>query len=453
MGNRNVNIIVISISSMLSKTLFSNCMRKAHIISIGNELLIGDTVNTNAAYIGQSLTHLGFTVEQISTIPDNYNLIKEKVKEFLTDADVTIVTGGLGPTHDDITKKAVAELFNSKLVQNEDVLEYVKKIFRDRGFTLSPSNIEQAAVPECCEVLFNKQGTAPGMWFEKEGHYLAVLPGVPYEMRYLMDKRVALKIRSLFPALSVRVTDYVKTAGIPESTLSDLIGNLDEYTGNGVGIAYLPNPGGVTLRLSADGDTVELAENKLLAIRRMVDKKAGDLIYAKNKDQSLAEVVGKILSAQNKTIAVAESCTGGMLANEITNVAGSSATMLGGVVAYSNSAKSDILGVDEKLIKKYGAVSEPVAISMAKQAAQKFGADIGVSTTGIAGPDGGTPEKPVGTVWMGFSFKDQSFALKTVFTNNRLVNKERTVMVVLETVRRRLLSLETYPYELKPHFS
>ncbi|MCC5941359.1 MAG: competence/damage-inducible protein A [Balneolaceae bacterium] len=428
-------------------------MKRAHIISIGNELLIGDTINTNAAFIGQTLTHLGVAIEQVFTIPDDYSLIKRRISSSLEHADVTIVTGGLGPTHDDITKKVVSEIFGSKLVQNERVLNHIKKIFFDRGFTLSPSNIEQAAVPDVCDVLYNEQGTAPGMWFEKENHYLAVLPGVPYEMKYLMEKRVIPKLKSLYTDLNIRVTDYLKTAGIPESTLSDLIGNLEEYTNNGVGVAYLPNPGGVTIRLSADGTTAEQAEKKLLKLRKMVYKKSGDFIFAKQRDKNLAEVVGAILSEKKLTLAVAESCTGGMLANELTNITGSSAYMLGGVVAYSNSAKSAMLSVDAELINQFGAVSKPVALEMAKNAAQKFGADIGISTTGIAGPGGGTAEKPVGTVWIGFYLEGENFALKTVFTNNRLVNKQRTVMVALETVRRRLLGIKTYPYELKPHFS
>ena len=438
---------------MYSKTLFSMCMKKAHIISIGNELLIGDTINTNAAHIGQRLTHLGITTEQIFTIPDDFSIIKKRISRSLEQADVTIVTGGLGPTHDDITKKVVAEIFDSKMVSNELVLNHIKKIFSDRGYTLSPSNIEQAQVPEVCTVLFNKQGTAPGMWFEKLGHYLAVLPGVPYEMKHLMETGVEPKLLSIYKGLNIRVTDYLKTAGIPESTLSDLIGNLDEYTNNGVGVAYLPNPGGVTMRLSAEGATKEMAEQKLVKLRKMVFDKSGDFIFARQKDKTLAEVVGSLLTEKNLTIATAESCTGGMLSNEITDVPGSSGYLLGGIVAYANSAKSQLLDIDEKLIEEFGAVSKPVALAMAKNAAKKFGADIGVSTTGIAGPGGGSDDKPVGTVWIGFFINGENFALKTVFTNNRLVNKQRTVMVALETLRRYLLGIKTYPYELKPHYS
>jgi nicotinamide-nucleotide amidase len=422
-------------------------MKKAHIITIGNELLIGDTVNTNASWIGSKLTEWGFSVQKMVSIQDDFKPITHNISISLKEAHLTIITGGLGPTHDDITKKAVAELFESEMVENEDVLNHVKGIFEKRGFVFSQSNREQALVPECCDVLFNNQGTAPGMWFEKEGHYLAVLPGVPFEMKYLMEKRVAQKIGQFFPDRETIITEYFRTAGIPESTLSDTVGNLDEFTTNGVEIAYLPNPSGVTIRISAN------SEEKLIKLRQKLQDRAGKYIYGRGKNLNLAEVVGKILVEKNLTIATAESCTGGMLANQITDIAGSSRYMLGGVVAYSNDVKKNILGVSQDSLDQYGAVSKAVALEMAKGVAKKLGADIGVSTTGIAGPGGGTEEKPVGLVWMGFWLNGEHFALRSVFTNDRLINKERTVMVVLESVRRHLLDIESMPYELKPHLA
>lgn len=422
-------------------------MKSAHIITIGNELLIGDTVNTNASWIGSKLTETGFSVKKMISIPDDFDPITESISASLKHADLTIVTGGLGPTHDDITKKAVAELFESELVENEIVFNHIKKIFEKRGFVLSESNRKQAFVPEVCEVLFNKQGTAPGMWFERDGNYLAVLPGVPYEMRHLMDKQVSKKIAKYFPEPGKVITEYFKTAGIPESTLSDKVGNLDEYTSNGVGIAYLPNPSGVTIRISAN------SEDKLVKLREKLQRRAGDYIYGKGKNLSLAEVVGELLVKNNLTIAVAESCTGGMLANEITNIPGSSNYMTGGVVAYSNEVKKNILGVSQKSLDDEGAVSKTVSMQMAKGVAEHLNADIGVSTTGIAGPGGGTEEKPVGLVWMGFWINGNHFALRSMFSNDRLVNKERTVMVVLECIRRELLQIGNYPYELKPQRS
>ena len=285
------------------------------------------------------------------------------------------------------------------------------------------------------------------MWFEKDGYYLAVLPGVPYEMKHLMEQQVAQKIEQFFPDRETIITEYFRTAGIPESTLSDTVGNLDEFTSNGVGVAYLPNPSGVTIRISAD------SEEKLVHLRVKLRERAGTYIYGKGKNVSLAEVLGELLVKENLTIATAESCTGGMLANEITDIPGSSRYMLGGVVAYSNDVKKNFLGVQQSSLEQYGAVSKEVALQMAKGAAEHLGADIGVSTTGIAGPGGGTDEKPVGLVWMGFWINGKHFALRSVFTNDRLINKQRTVMVVLESVRRLLLDIESMPYELKPYLA
>ncbi|MEX0944172.1 MAG: competence/damage-inducible protein A [Balneolaceae bacterium] len=427
-------------------------MKKSHIISIGNELLIGDTINTNAAWIGNFLTESGFFVEQIFTIPDYYDLIFHQIDKSLLDADLTIVTGGLGPTHDDITKKVVADLFECDLFEDKKVLKHIENIFKIRGFNLSQTNIEQALVPSTCEVLFNSKGTAPGMWFERERHYLAVLPGVPHEMKNLMKEEVVPKLTNLFSGIDVWATEYFKTVGIPESTLSERIGNLDRFLNNGVGVAYLPGPGGVTIRISASGTDKKSAELKLNQLREVLNEGIGDFLFGKGKDLRLAEVVGNLLSKQKFTIAVAESCTGGYLSSEITDIPGCSEYMKGGVIAYSNESKTNILGVDPETIRKHGAVSKQTALQMAKGVAEHFGSDIGVSTTGIAGPGGGTPEKPVGLVWMGFWIHGNHFALKAQFTKDRTINKKRASIVVLETIRRELLEISDYPYELKPHF-
>ncbi len=427
-------------------------MKKAHIISIGNELLIGDTINTNASKIGIYLTETGFSVDRVFTIPDDPEAIHEHISFSLSQADLTIVTGGLGPTHDDVTKRVVSEIFKCRLVNKKVVLEHIRQIFKKRGFKLSQSNIEQAMVPEVCDVLFNKMGTAPGMWFHLENRYLAVLPGVPYEMEYLMEHEVVPRIRNTFPFLDACVTEYYKTAGIPESTLSDHIGNLDEFVNNGVGVAFLPAPSGVTIRISASGENNEVAEEKLKFIRQQLKERAGAYIFGKGKNLKLAEVIGRVLNERNLSIAVAESCTGGFLGNELTNIPGSSVYMKGGVIAYSNDVKSGLLGVNKEDLENFGAVSKQVAIQMAIGVASLLNADIGISTTGIAGPGGGTTEKPVGLVWMGFSFQGNTFALQTIFSNDRLINKERTAATVLECVRRQLIGLHGYPYELKPNY-
>ncbi len=426
-------------------------MNKAHIITIGNELLIGDTVNTNASWIGRILTDSGFDVERIFTIPDNYEIIKKQIEQSIEQADFTVVTGGLGPTHDDITKKVVADIFETGMIRNKLVLAHIKEIFKKRGYRLSKSNLEQADVPEKCEVLFNKRGTAPGMWFENNKRYLAVLPGVPHEMKYLMREIVQPKLFKFFPESEMWVTEYFKTVGIPESTLSDRIGNLEEFVNNGVGIAFLPNPAGVTIRISASGTDKTDAGNKLLKIKEVLNHKIGDYLYGKGKNLELADVLGELLAEKNLTIAAAESCTGGLLTDKLTDIPGSSRYLKGGIIAYANEIKTGMLNVDEQLLAREGAVSRQVALQMAKGVAEYCRADIGVSTTGIAGPGGGTGDKPVGTVWMGFWINGSHFALKSIFTSNRLVNKERTVMVVLETLRRHLLGIKSYPYELKPH--
>lgn len=351
-----------------------------------------------------------------------------------------------------MTKRVVSEIFKCRLVNKKVVLEHIRQIFKKRGFKLSQSNIEQAMVPEVCDVLFNKMGTAPGMWFHLENRYLAVLPGVPYEMEYLMEHEVVPRIRNTFPFLDACVTEYYKTAGIPESTLSDHIGNLDEFVNNGVGVAFLPAPSGVTIRISASGENNEVAEEKLKFIRQQLIERAGAYIFGKGKNLKLAEVIGRILNERNLSIAVAESCTGGFLGNELTNIPGSSVYMKGGVIAYSNDVKSGLLGVNKEDLENFGAVSKQVAIQMAIGVASLLNADIGISTTGIAGPGGGTTEKPVGLVWMGFSFQGNTFALQTIFSNDRLINKERTAATVLECVRRQLIGLHGYPYELKPNY-
>lgn len=426
---------------------------KAQIISIGNELLIGDTVNTNASWLGEFLTGLGFTVTRVHTISDELDLIKKTLQESLQEADVVISTGGLGPTHDDITKKAVAELFEVGYKLHQETLDYIKSIFEQRNIPFSVSNHSQAEVPENAEVLFNKAGTAPGMWFEA-GSYLAVLPGVPYEMQYLMKNRVAPKLREVFGDIGYLYSRYIKTAGIGESTLSDeVLGDLSDYFRNGVSMAYLPSPGGVTLRLNGSGKTKEDAKGNLDKLSEIIYQKAGKYIYGEGKDYSISEAVGKELKEKGWKISVAESCTGGLIANTFTDVAGSSDYFDGGMVSYANHVKVQQLGVSQEDLDSVGAVSKEVALQMAKGVAEKLGTEIGISTTGIAGPGGGTKEKPVGTVWMGFYQKGaEHFAIKAMFTKDRLINKERTKMVLLEITRRVLKGIETMPYDLKKQY-
>ncbi|MBO6534756.1 MAG: competence/damage-inducible protein A [Balneolaceae bacterium] len=422
---------------------------RAQIISIGNELLIGDTVNTNASWMGQFLNELGVDVQRVHTISDDKQIISNTIRQCLQESDLVITTGGLGPTHDDITKTTIAELFGVEMRQDEEVLIYIKELFASRNIPFSASNAWQAMVPENCEVLFNKAGTAPGMWFHEQDCFLAVLPGVPYEMKYLMKRRVASKLREHAKDIGYIHTKYLKTAGIGESTLSDqILGDLSEYLNDQVSLAFLPSFGQVTLRITGKGVSKEEAVSNTEALIALIREKAGKYIYGDDKEHSLSERVGEILMDQKKTISTAESCTGGLIASTITDIAGSSAYMLGGVVSYANEVKVQELGVSENDLEEDGAVSKKVALQMARGVAEKLGSDIGISTTGIAGPGGGTPEKPVGTVWIGFYSKEQHFAVKALLTKDRLVNKQRTTIMALEIIRRMLLGIDELPYAL-----
>lgn len=423
------------------------------IISIGNELLIGDTVNTNASWLGTFLTDHGVEVSRIHTISDKLALLRETIRQSISDADLVITTGGLGPTHDDITKKAVQEVFGVEMTIHEPTLEFIKEVFAKRNIPFSKSNYFQAEVPENAEVLFNKQGTAPGLWFDEQEHRLAVLPGVPHEMKYLMQKRVLPKIEAFTGGNEKRFSRYVLTAGVGESTLSDeIIGDLSDYLNDHISVAYLPSPLGARIRVSGYGATQREVEETMQPVLDFIHRQAGEVIVGEGKEFTLSEALGKLLRERSLKLATAESCTGGHLSNTLTDIPGSSDYFTGGLVTYSNSAKMSLLGVKKNDINEHGAVSKAVALQMAVGAAKALGADIGISTTGIAGPGGGSADKPVGTVWVGYCSREEHFALKALFTNDRLINKERTTAVAMETVRRRLLGIDTLPYDLKPHF-
>ena len=424
------------------------------IISIGNELLIGDTVNTNASWLGKFLTDQGIEVIRIHTISDDLGLVRNTIGESLAEADLVITTGGLGPTHDDVTKKAVQDLFGAEMTIHKPTLGFIKKIFEKRNIPFSKSNYEQAEVPGNAEVLFNQQGTAPGLWFEENESLLAVLPGVPYEMKELATHKVKAKLDKLTGGNEQRFSRYILTTGVGESTLSDnVIGNLDSFLNDNLAVAYLPSPQGTRIRISGYGHSEEEVNEHMKPVVDHIYERASELIVGEGKEFTLSEALGNILRERGLTLAVAESCTGGYVADSITNIAGSSDYFMGGMVTYSNRAKMDLLEVPDDVLKKSGAVSKPVALKMARSAASKFGADIGISTTGIAGPGGGTEEKPVGTVWIGYWSEKKHFAVRALFTNDRLINKERSSAVALEIVRRSVLGYEALPYDLKPQFS
>ncbi len=382
---------------------------KSEIITIGDEILIGQILDTNSQYISQALNRAGITVGERTSIGDDAAQIVEALDHALHDYDIVIITGGLGPTMDDITKHTLTRYFGSQLRYDEQVAEHVRTLLARRGIAFNDLNRGQAMVPECCTVLFNAHGTAPGMWFEREGKVVVSLPGVPFEMKHLMEDEVMPRLHKRF-ALRAIVHRTMITSGIAESMLAERIAEWENALPNGLKLAYLPAPNVVRLRLSAyevDGESV----------RAEIDREFEKLyaIIPANivgfEQASMQELVHNRLIERKQTLAVAESCTGGAIASLFTAQAGASQYFLCGVVSYSNEAKAEVLGVNPDDIKQYGAVSEQVARQMAEGAKRVAHADFAVSTTGIAGPTGGTAQKPVGTVWIGIATPERSFAV------------------------------------------
>ena len=371
---------------------------KATILTIGDEILIGQIVDTNSVSIAKHLNTAGIVVREKISIGDDRTQILDTVSRALRDSEVTVITGGLGPTKDDITKKTLAELFNSDMHYDEAVAAHVERMLTARGIDFNELNRSQALVPDACTVLFNAHGTAPGMWFERDGHVVVSLPGVPYEMEHLMQDEVMPRLKARFSLRQI-VHRTMITAGLPESMLAKRIETWENALPPYLKLAYLPNPGAVRLRLSAyevEGESVAREiERQFEALRRIIPHNV--LGY---ETATMQELVHRILTERRQTLATAESCTGGVIASRFTAMPGASAYFLCGVVSYSNEAKIRVLGVDADTIARYGAVSEQVARQMAEGARRVAGADYAIATTGIAGPTGGSAEKPVGTVWM-----------------------------------------------------
>ena len=396
------------------------------IINIGDELLIGQVVNTNASTMARMLTEAGMEVGKTVVVGDSRDDIWQAVDAAMHSSDTVLVTGGLGPTKDDITKKLLCEYFGSELVESEVALENVKRLFAVRGFELTPVNRAQALVPKCCEVLNNDVGTAPCMWFEREGKVLVSLPGVPHEMEWLMANRVITKLQETFKMETI-INKNILTQGIGESFLSDLIEPWELALPKCIRLAYLPVAGMTKLRMTARGTQ---AASLRTAIDKAVEglyKIAGQYIVGEDCE-TLAELVHKTLTERGLTLATAESCTGGTIASQLTAQAGASAYFKGGVVAYSNEVKECALGVQHSTLEAHGAVSEETAREMAEGVRKRLGADLAIATTGIAGPDGGTKEKPVGTVWIAVADATHTEAQLLSFPGRRRQqNIDRTV--------------------------
>lgn len=413
---------------------------KAHIVTIGDEILIGQTINTNAAYIGEKLTQHQIKIISASVVPDDETIILTEFKKAFSHADLVIVTGGLGPTHDDVTRKCIVEFFESELVVDEEVLMDIRKFFEVRGRILTKTNEEQALRPKISVPIRNNRGTAPGFWIEKKNKIFVAMPGVPYEMKGMMEESVLPKLdERLSSKRNVLLIKNLLTTGIPESMLYDKLGNIEELL-NGAKLAFLPNQYGVKLRITVEKNNRDDAMNLLDEIEQKIRSKVGKFIYGKEED-SLEDIIAKLLIDRNLKLAVAESCTGGLISNRLTNVNGSSKYFDRGIVAYTNAAKVELLKVDEDTIMKNGAVSLEVARQMAEGVKAISGADIGLAVTGIMGPTGSTPNKPIGLVYIGLCDDKICTAKEFRFGDDRLLNKDRTSQAALEMLRRSLLGI------------
>ena len=411
-------------------------MTEVEIINIGDELLIGQVVNTNAADMAKMLNKAGFDVRKTSVIGDEAEIIRSSLQSAMQRAAVVLITGGLGPTKDDITKKVLAEEFDSSLIMNEQVRVHVERYFASKGLPFTPTNAEQALVPDKCRVVFNSVGTAPGMCFEKNGKLVFSMPGVPFEMRTMMPEVIEI-MKQHFKSEAVEYKTLL-VSGIGESFLSDKLEGFEANLPRGISLAYLPKGGTIRLRLTAKGAD----KNK---VADMLDRQT-ELLLASVKDyfmgfecDNLAETLGERLSENGKTVATAESCTGGNIAHLITLVAGSSRYYKGSVVSYANEVKEKVLGVRAGDLQQYGAVSEEVVKQMAEGVKRLLKTDYAIATSGIAGPSGGSDEKPVGTVWIAVAGERDCVAEKFLFNTTRDNFIERTsnqaILMLLHQMR------------------
>jgi nicotinamide-nucleotide amidase len=396
----------------------------AEIITIGDEILIGQIVDTNSAWMAQKLNLAGIKVKQISSVSDDRQHILEALNESKSRADLILITGGLGPTKDDITKKTLSEYFNSGYRLDQEALDNVRRIFLKYKAPLLEINIKQAEVLDNCITLLNLNGTAPGMWIENEGKVFVSMPGVPFEMMYMMEEQVIPKIKQAFN-LPVILHHTILTAGIGESILAERIESVEDSLPEHIKLAYLPKLGTVRVRLSGNGQNEEILKNEISVYAKRIVEKVHEFVIAEN-DTPIEKVILDFMAARNLSLSVAESCTGGYISHQITQHPGSSMVFLGGAVTYSNSLKISILGVSEKTLNNFGAVSEETVKEMSEGAKSAFHSDYSIAVSGVAGPDGGTIEKPVGTVWIAVTGKTKTITKTYNFGNKRTQNIERS---------------------------
>ncbi len=401
------------------------------IITIGDELLIGQVVDTNSAWISSKMSNAGFDVTYITSIKDSKEAIYNAVEDGFERADILLLTGGNGPTKDDITKNTLCKIFNEELVFDNEVLKNIETQFKEKKIEINELTRNQAYVPQKSTVIQNRVGTAPILWFEKDGKILISMPGVPFEMRWAMNEEIIPRLTKRFQTKRF-LKEVFYTHGITESGLAIHLNNFEEQLPSGFGLAYLPGGGVIRLRLSVKGDEhadeMNKQANKLKTL-------LGDYLLAES-DDPLQQILGNTLKDNGMTISLAESCSGGYIAHLLTNIAGSSAYFLGGVVSYSNSAKMNLLNVKQTTLDTHGAVSQQAVEEMAKGAIDAFGSDCAIAVSGIAGPDGGTEEKPVGTVWICTICKDKMVSREYSFGKSRENNKRRSaVMAMVQMLR------------------
>lgn len=415
---------------------------KTKLITIGDEILIGQIVNTNAAYLGDKLFTIGIPVEKTIVIGDEEQILLDELDDSLKNYDLSIITGGLGPTHDDITKTALIKFFKDELVMNEKVLEHVKNIFSSRNIEMPKVNEAQALVPKNSEVIWNANGTAPGIWIEKDDKVVIALAGVPFEMKAMIENTILNKLQNKFlnKIKNILIQKTLLTTGLGESSLNERIGDVKNILGD-CKLAFLPSVDGVRLRINSSGRTKEEALRKILEVESKIRNKAGDYVYGIN-EETIESIIGNILRTRKQTLSLAESITGGMISSRIVSIAGSSKYYIGGICSYGNKEKVKILGVMQETLDQVGAVSKEVAVEMARGVRKLMESDYSLSTTGIAGPSGGTKVKQVGLVWIGFASKEKSYAMNFNFGDNRANIIQRSSMRALEILRRELLNIK-----------
>jgi nicotinamide-nucleotide amidase len=405
----------------------------AELLTIGDEILYGQIVDTNSQWMSVELANAGIKVIRKTTVGDIESEILTAFSEAEGRADIILITGGLGPTSDDLTKPCLAKYFNCELKIHEEALVEVTEFFKSRGRELTEVNRQQAALPVCCEKITNKMGTAPGMWFEKNSKVFVSMPGVPHEMKRMMTDIILPKLRTQFQTPVIQHT-VIRTVGIGESYLADKIASWENSLPSHIKLAYLPNLGEVKLRLTAIGKDQQALKAESQMLVDQLKPLAGEFIFGIGEDP-LEVVLGRMLTERKLTLAVAESCTGGYVSHMITSVPGSSKYLMGSVVAYANDVKTNLLKIKAETIEQFGAVSEETVSEMAERVREKFKTSIGVATSGIAGPDGGTDEKPVGTVWIAYADEHRTIARKLQLSKDRMINIRASSVGVLNLIR------------------